>query len=74
MVTVAWSDVAVVAGGDASALLEPVEAAFDDVAPFVELLVEDRWSAAAAAAAAAPAAADLLVGAFGDGVPDAASA
>lgn len=58
----------VVAGGDASPLLQAVEASFDRVALLVEVLVEGR-RASAAAAAAEPVA--DLVGPLGDGVADA---
>lgn len=40
----------VVAGGDATPLLEAVEAPFDDVAPLVDLLVEGRRTSALTAA------------------------
>jgi hypothetical protein len=59
----------VVAGGDAAPLLEAVEAPLDDVAPLVDLLVEDR-RASAMAAASNPVA--NLVGTFRDGVADVA--
>lgn len=54
-----------VAGRDAAPLLEAVEAAFVDVVPLVELLVEG-WRTPAAAAAAEPVA--DLVGPLGNGV------
>lgn len=58
----------VVAGGDAALLLQAAEAAFDHVAPLVELSVEGRW--APSAAAASESVADL-VGPLRDGVVDA---
>lgn len=58
----------VVAGGDPSPLFQAVEAAFDHVAPFVEVL-EGRW---APAAMAAPEPVADLVGPFRDGVADTA--
>lgn len=60
--------VLVVAGRDAAPLLEAVEAAFHDVAPFVDLLVEGRRTPAPAAA---PEPVADLVRPLGDGVPDA---
>lgn len=60
----------VVPGGDAAPLLQTVEAAFDHVAPLVELLVK---GGRAPALAAPPKAVAYLVGSFGDGVGDAPS-
>lgn len=51
----------VVAGGDGPVLLEPVEAAHDDVAALVSLTIERGWATAATAASAAV----VLVAAFG---------
>jgi len=58
----------VIAGGDSAEAFELVEAAFDDVAAPVDLLVE------AAAAPSAPGADGELVRSFGDGVGDLAPA
>jgi hypothetical protein len=59
------------AGGDGAELLEPVEAAFYDVAGLVELAVEGRRPAAGPAA---PYAVGLLAGPFRDHRPDAPAA
>jgi hypothetical protein len=56
------------AGRDGAELLEPVEAAFDDVAGLVEVAVEGRWSAAGPAA---PHPVGLLVRSLRDHRPDA---
>jgi len=61
----------VVAGGDAAPLLEPAEATLDGVAPLVEFGVE-RWRAPASGSLVFPS--FDLVGAFGNGVADAAAA
>ena len=61
----------VVASGDRAVLLEAVEAALDDVALLVELLVEDAWPASVAASAGS---AGPLVATFGNGVADPAFA
>lgn len=61
----------VVTSGDRAVLLEAIEAAFDDVAAPIELLVEGWWPASAAAAARPV---GPLVAAFGDGVADPAFA
>ncbi|GAA4077019.1 hypothetical protein GCM10022214_38300 [Actinomadura miaoliensis] len=60
-----------IAGGDAAPLLEPFEAAFDDVMQPVDALVED--GRAACAPSFAQPVADLI-GAFGDGGADRARA
>jgi hypothetical protein len=60
----------VVAGGDGPILLEPVEAAFDDVAALVDDRVEGGW-ASSGAAAAGPV--GLLVDPLRDGRLDAAT-
>lgn len=61
----------VVAGGDASPLLQAVEAPFHDVAVCVCLAVEGWW---AASVAASPGPVADLVGPFGDRVRDAVAA
>jgi hypothetical protein len=53
----------VASGGDAAPLLEPVEAAFDDVAASLDVRVEGSWPSALVAA---PPTSGLLVCAFGD--------
>src|SRR5688572_29792397 len=60
-----------VAGGQGAELLEPGEAALDDVAAGIDLPVEGRWAAAGRALGLAPVG---LVGAFGAGEGDAAGA
>ena len=61
----------VLAGGPGAALLEPVEAVFDDVTVPVDQLVERQRATAAKSTTAA---AFLLFWAFRDGVGDAAAA
>ena len=58
----------VIAGRDCSTLFEPVEAAFNDVAAFVDGGVEGGRASAAWSASASV---GLLVEPFGDGVGDA---
>src|SRR4051812_21716851 len=60
-----------VAGGQGPELLEPGEAAFDDVAPGVDVWVEGPWASAGGALGLAV---GDLVGAFGAGEGDAAGA